>query len=140
MTSFYVAGPANEVKQAKTIIRIIQEIGHEVTFDWTRLREEGGEGVIRDTWEGHEEEARVHSGRERQGVIDCDILVFWLPTEANGGKGCYWEAGIASADPQKEIWVLNYEKHNSNLVFYYLDNVKILHTYELIGRLRGTPA
>jgi hypothetical protein len=132
---FYVAGPADEIDVARSLIRVIEEAGHEITFNWTHLKKDGGQGVIRPTWQGYEEEARIHAEKERNGVRFCSILVFWLPTRAVAGKGCYWEAGMASADPMKDVWLLNYDGHMSDLVFYYLDNVEIISVREFSERL-----
>lgn len=132
---FYVAGPATEIEICRQLIQKIESHGHEVTFNWTHLQEDGGEGIVRPHWRDHQGEAYVHARKEWFGVKECHTLVFWLPTNPTDGKGCYWEAGIASADPYKNIWLLNYEYHGSDLVFYYLPNVKKLSMHEFDGAL-----
>lgn len=122
---FYVAGPAAEIDMCRKLIRMVHEVGHEITFNWTHHKDDGGEGDIRNSWDVSDkarEEACAHACKERDGVQEAKILVFWLPSNPRTGKGCYWEAGIASADDDKVIWLLNRDVHKSDLVFYHLPN------------------
>jgi hypothetical protein len=137
----YVAAPAVEIDTAKAIIALVERYNHTITFNWTHPVEEGGEGIVRPHWRDHKEEAREYSTKELEGVVTAHRLILWLPTGAQYGKGCYWEAGAFSAAmmtvPGREMWVLNYENHNSDLVFYYLPYVYLMDMDQLEKELSG---
>lgn len=123
---FYVASQSRLKKRVQEVQDIVKFYGHEVTFDWTRTKEEGGEGIIRPNWRHYQEEGCAHSCRERDGVKEADVLILLLG-ESGFGPGSFIEFGIA-AGTDTEIWVVGREDWDRDSVFFCLPNVMHLHS------------
>lgn len=133
---FYVAGGAVDFEKNKELISIVRSFNQVITFDWTHLEEEGGQGKILPTWVDRTDEAEAHSEKERRGVLDADVLILNVPSSAGRGLGCFIEFGIA-AGVRKNIWLLGYDVAPRDSVFYYLNGVYRMSYTELLDTLEA---
>lgn len=132
--NFYVASPAIIIEEAREVIKLVKETGHRITFDWTHMKEDGGQGVIRESWKEHPSEGTVHSSKEREAIRYADKVILILPEVGNRGLGCFIEFGIAMG-MCKPVWVLGRHRYPKDSVFFYLPEVRFLEDKELRPKL-----
>jgi len=138
MKKFYVAAPGAIIEEAHSVIQMIHGTGHLVTFDWTWMKEDGGEGEMRDSWRDDRKGGEVHAEKERQAIKRCDIVALLLPGPSNAsrGRGCYIEVGMGLAYG-KEVWVVGMERFPFDSVFFSLPEVKFVTFAELPDKVRS---
>lgn len=84
MSTFYIATTLKNAVQARDLKYILEDKGHECTYDWTSHCSVYHEG---------EDRVRQVAENEALGVMDADVLIVLLP----GGRGTFFEMGCAIA-------------------------------------------
>ena len=124
---FYIAAYVEEVERVKTVQKCLEDMGHEITVDWTSFP-----GSSRDERDADPEKPKAIAVRDMQGVRDCDVFI--LLSEPADGRAKYAELGAAifSAMESKrpKIYVLGKETNQS--VFFYHPTVRRVKTLEAI--------
>lgn len=89
----YVAGSRHEVETVRLMQKVCTELGHTLTYDWTR-EENVDAGKPREDWLEHEREGRVIAQAEQDAVADADGLLIcgWGSDKA---LGTFIEIGMA---------------------------------------------
>lgn len=82
---FYIASRFSRIPDVRNIIKILEEKGHEVSFDWTQHKR-----LI--PYKDNLDLAKEYAIDDAKGVLNCDIFIL-LTDEA--GTGMYVEFGIA---------------------------------------------
>jgi len=112
----YVAGSTKDIHHVNYVQRAAIEAGHTITFDWT-----GPDGVIRESWYGHEAQGQEHS-RKEVNAARCELFILVTPQHA-GGVGCFVEFGIALGHGAL-CYVFPFNNRDS--VFFYHKHVYII--------------
>ena len=116
----YVSSILNNHEMARKLIDKLKDIGHEITFDWTRESKSDSDNYS------------AIASNEIKGVVESDVVIALLP----GGRGSHIEIGSALALNKKVIlWSDEPEKYfdiKNTCVFYFHPNVIRLHEYEEI--------
>lgn len=118
---FYVASQGRLREKAREIQSGLLGLGHTITFDWTRTKDEGGEGILKLDWKPYQEEGSAHSQRERDAVREADVLILLLG-RSGFGPGSFIEFGIA-AGLDIETWVIGRRNWTRDSIFFCLPNV-----------------
>lgn len=115
----YVAGSRHEIITVRLMHTTLKELGHEVTYDWTK-EENVSNGKPREDWLEHREEGKAIADAECQAVANADGLLIcgWGSERA---LGTYIEIGMALA--QGKPVVICGPVRNS--IFWCLDEVVI---------------
>ena len=82
---FFVSGKIGIQNDAKSAMKILQNAGHQITFDWTTIEH------LRP-YDKNSSASREAAIQESQGVKDADVFVI---IAHNKGVGMYVELGIA---------------------------------------------
>jgi nucleoside 2-deoxyribosyltransferase len=82
---FFVSGKFGAEKKAKEAMRALQNVGHEITLDWTKF------GDLRP-YDRNSSTSREAAIAEAKGIREADVLVIMADSE---GVGMYIELGIA---------------------------------------------
>lgn len=107
----YLAAPWIDRNFMKEFAQMFEQAGFTITHKWW-LTEPMGEGT------GKEEILKSYAIKDRQGVLDCDILVV-LNTSKSEGKAV--EQGIAMEHNKPIIAIGKLGDGTSVNVFHYLD-------------------
>ena len=93
MAKIYVA--SNEVARARKMMDALIAAGHSITFDWTT-----------DIEKGSEQDKTGKPLKEREAVIECDILVYlWKDNQ----ESARFEAGMAMGLRKRIIAVTDHK-------------------------------
>lgn len=92
MSKIYVA--SNNVKRAQSMMNLLKENGHTITFDWTI--------GIENSSEQDKEKALL----EREAIRNCDALVYLWDENQESAR---YESGMAMGLGKKVIIVGNHE-------------------------------
>jgi len=93
MAKIYVA--SNEVARAKKVMELLIAAGHRITFDWTI-----------DIETESEQDKIGKPFKEREVVVDCDVLVYlWKDNQ----ESARFEAGMAMGLRKKIIAVTDHK-------------------------------
>lgn len=113
MARIYVAGSCKMAREVNCAQAILEEAGHQITFDWT-----ADLNGIKTDWSDHLPDARWRSLRERVAVKSADVVVLVAPPVGRG-LGCFIEVGMAlAARTPVVVWGDARES-----VFWYLPEV-----------------
>lgn len=82
---FFVSGKVGVEDDAKAVMAALENAGHEISFDWTRISH------LRP-YDENSAASREAACKEARGVKDADVLVILAH---QGGVGMYVELGIA---------------------------------------------
>lgn len=115
----YVAGSTKEKGRVNQVQELCTARGWQITFDWTRSKEEGGEGDVRVFWDKEPERARELSLRERQAIREADVLILVWP-EVTTGLGCHYETAWGM-DACAETWIMGCPR--DSVFFYQHDDI-----------------
>jgi len=82
---FFVSGKVGAEGEAKALMAALESAGHEIVFDWTRIRH------LRP-YDENSGASREAACKEARGIKDADVLVILAHEK---GVGMYVELGIA---------------------------------------------
>ena len=85
--TFYVAGSSGKGDDIKTTIELLQEKGHQISFDWTPY-------PTVKPYQEHAEAACGFAQRALDGARECDV--FLLFPDQDGGTTQFAELGAAA--------------------------------------------
>jgi len=115
----FVSGKIGEEGSVRTVMKLLQEAGHEITFDWTKIDH------LRP-YDDNTEACREAAVKESRGVKTADMLII-LPHDR--GVGMYVELGIAIGSGIPVRVVTDVE---SRTMFFHHPLVKKVDSFEEI--------
>ena len=116
---FFVSGKVGVEGDVRTVMKLLQEAGHEITFDWTKIDH------LRP-YDVNIEACREVAVKESYGVKTADMLII-LPHDR--GVGMYVELGIAIGSGIPVRVVTDVESHT---MFFHHPLVKKVDSVEQI--------
>jgi hypothetical protein len=99
MRKIYFAGPGRRWEEIRVWIERAKQCGHEVTFDWTLMVEQHGQGNLEHT---PPQVLRNAAIMDTQGVLDADLLVMF-PWDRIYGAMVELGAALATTT---EVWII----------------------------------
>jgi hypothetical protein len=108
MSKLYVATSFSNIPEARDVMSILREVGHDITWDWT------GE-ALDPSWPKSQQDAYLQQcgARDYQGVVDADALVLINHDKARDAMA---EFGVALG-LGRPVFVLYPERRSS--VFFH---------------------
>lgn len=128
---FYIAAKFEEKEKVKKINKILRNLGHTVTCDWTLHK------PIKPYAE-NPELSKAYADEEIEGIKNCDVFIQLSRKE--GGTGMFVELGAAiilnSLYGKPLIYAVG--KHNTRSTFYFHPSVLRRKKYfDRIQRIKG---
>lgn len=120
---FYVAGKFSDYSFVRSIVDMLAEHGHTVTYDWTRTSEFGPDGhpVSNDPHDLSKEQLGEYAQKDVQGVQDADFLVVCADQDL---CGAWIEMGVALATKTvQKIFVIASERWTIFLELPFVEQV-----------------
>ena len=108
----YVSARFEEKERAFHFQRRLQQAGHSITYDWT--------------WAS--DVTRQQAELDVTGVVECDAFILLEPLE--GGRGSWFEFGIAWALDKRMILVRRKPEPADPCIFTLLSDVEIVGSEE----------
>jgi nucleoside 2-deoxyribosyltransferase len=105
----FIAGKVGKEEEARKVMEMVREAGHEITFDWTSIPH------LRP-YEKNEEMSKNAAILEAQAASKCDALILLADEK---GVGMYVELGIALANG-KPVFVIGGEGIPTMFLFHPL--------------------
>ena len=119
----YIAAKFEKKEEVRSLYKILSEMGHNITSDWTLHK------MIRPYKKNHEL-AEEYSIEDINGVKDCDVFI--LLTDEEKSSGAHVELGAAILSNIKSgkpiIYVIG--SHTANSMFYFHPSVKRMDNIE----------
>jgi hypothetical protein len=88
----YVESKFEHSKTARAVMTLVEELGHEITWDWSNENADGLEGVEREAY------LKKCGDQDVSGVLTCNVF-FMIPH--HNGYGLMTELGIALASGKR---------------------------------------
>lgn len=109
----YISGPFSDKGKIRLFVDMVREIGHTVTWDWTR---EISQEVSHD-------EYMTGSRRVLDAIGEADIVIFIFDKPKNPNRGMFTELGI-SLGQSKKIMIYNPNEVRTNLRWLTSENIE----------------
>ncbi len=112
---FYISSRTKETKKIKEITQKLKDLGHSITFDWTKQ-------TNLKPYNKNIKQSTIFSKHTISAIKNCDYFII-LTNQA--GTGMHTEMGVAIAE-KKKIFVIG--KHLNTNIFFFHPNVKRLNS------------
>lgn len=134
MSSIYIAGKGKKAEdRVKTLSKRLTDLGHKITFDWTRI-------TVDLPYKDYPEDWSISAGQMISAILRSDIVVVLLD---DNGLGMHVETGVALGSFMtwgrvRRVYIVGEKNDQSS--FYFLPVVRrMFHEDAVVEDIQSRP-